>query len=353
MFGSHIELGFNVRASIARIRVLARSGIARIIESRTRSAALALMLVVFPFAAQPQQVHRPYRIGVLNEAWAANHPTVEGLRTGLRELGFEEGRDVVFDIRFTQGKPEATSAAAEALVKAGVDLIFTSNEAATQAAKNATKTIPIVFTLVGDPVITGFVRTVAKPGGNITGVSSLTTELAGKRLEILTILAPKVHRIWAIYYSEDPSSTAAIVRAEAAAKQLNVMLLARPVHTAEELHQVVKSVHPGDALLPPDVGTLDVPAALLELSLSSRIPAVFATSLWVGHGGLVSYGSDYYAEGVQAARLVAKILRGARAGDLPVEGADKIELAVNLKTASVLGLEVPRKILLRADMIRR
>lgn len=315
--------------------------------------ALALTLAVLPLAAQSQQANRLHRIGVLNEAWAANHPTVEGLRTGLRELGFEEGRDVVFDIRFTQGKPEATPAAAEALVKAGVDLIFTSNEAATRAAKNATQTIPIVFTLVGDPVISGIVRTVAKPGGNITGVSSLTTELAAKRLEILTILAPKVRRVWAIHYGDDPSSIAAIWSAEVAAKQLKVELLSRPVYNAQQLQHAVKSVRPGDALLPPEVGTLDVPAALLELSLSSRIPAVFATSLWVGHGGLVSYGSDYHAEGAQAARLVAKILRGARAGDLPIEGADRIDLAVNLKTASALGLAVPRKVLLRADVIRR
>ena len=116
------------------------------------SAALAV-LALLPAAAYPQQAQRAHRIGVLNEAWAANHPTVEGLRAGLRELGFEEGRDVVFDIRFTQGKPEATRGAAEALVREGVDLIVTSNEAATQAAKNVTRKIPIVFTLVGDPVM--------------------------------------------------------------------------------------------------------------------------------------------------------------------------------------------------------
>jgi putative ABC transport system substrate-binding protein len=313
--------------------------------------AAALALLAASGVAQERQ--RPYRVGVLNEAWAANHPTVEGLRAGLRELGFEDGRDVVFDIRFTQGKPEATPAAAKALVKANVDLIFTSNEAATLAAKEATQKIPIVFTLVGDPVISRIVRSIAKPGGNVTGVSSLTTELAAKRLEILTILAPKARRVWAIHYGDDPSSIAAIWRAEEAAKQLKVELLARPVYNAAQLQHAIKSVRPGDALLPPDVDTLDIPAVLLELSISSRIPAVYATSLWVGHGGLVSYGSDYYAEGAQAARLVAKILRGARPGDLPIEGTDKIDLAVNLKTASALDLAVPRKILLRADTIRR
>ena len=332
---------------------VARGWVRWAVASRAVAAALGLALVAPSFSAQPQTAQRVHRIGILNEAWAANHPTVEGLRTGLRELGFEEGRDVIFDIRFTQGKPEATRAAAEALVKDGVDVIVTSNEAATLAAKNATKTIPIVFTLVGDPVMAGLLRIIAKPGENLTGVSSLTTELAAKRLEILKTLAPKVRRVWAIHHGDDPSSIEAIRRAETAAKQLNVELMARAVYTPQQLAQAIKEIRPGDALLPPDVGTLDIPAALLDLSMSSRIPAVFAASLWVGHGGLASYGPDYHAEGVQAARLVAKILRGARAGDLPVDGADRIDLAVNLKTAASLGLTVPRKILLRADTIRR
>jgi putative ABC transport system substrate-binding protein len=320
-----------------------------------RRAVLAAMagLLILPIDADAQLSKRPHRIGVLNEAWAANHPTVEGLRSGLRDLGLEEGRDVVFDIRFTQGKPEATRGAAEALVKDGVDLIVTSNESATAAARAATKKIPIVFTLVGDPVMAGILRAIAKPGENLTGVSSLSSDLVAKRLEILMTLAPQVRRVWAIHHGDDPSSIEAIRRAEVAAKQLNVELLARAVYTPQQLEDAIKSVQPGDALLPPDVGTLDIPAALLERSLASQLPAVFATSLWVGHGGLASYGPDYHAQGVQAARLVVKILRGARPGDLPVEGADRIDLAVNLKTAAALGLPVPRKIMLRADTIRR
>ena len=129
--------------------------------------------------------------------------------------------------------------------------------------------------------------------------------------------------------------------------------MSRPVYSAQQLASTLKDIRPGDAILSPETGQLDIPAALLEVSLSSRVPAVFSASLWVGHGGLASYGPDYHAEGVQAARLVAKILRGARPGDLPVEGAERIDLAVNVKTASVLGVAVPRKILLRADTIRR
>jgi putative ABC transport system substrate-binding protein len=317
------------------------------------SIALGLAGLAGALGAEAQPARRPYRLGVLNEAWAANHPTVEGLKAGLRELGLEEGRDVTFDIRFTEGKPQAAPVAAAALVKAGVDLIFTSNETATQAAKAATQTIPIVFTLVGDPVAAGIVAKLAQPGGNLTGISSLTTELVPKRLEALKALMPSARRVWAIYYAGDPSSLAAVRKAEEVAPRLGLSPVPRPVRTPEELERVLKDIRPGDALLPPDIATLDIPAAILEVSLSSRVPAVFPAALWVGHGGLVSYGSDYHAQGVQASRLVAKILRGARPPDLPVEGADKIDLAVNLKTAALLGLTVPRKVLLRADMLRR
>jgi putative ABC transport system substrate-binding protein len=324
-------------------------------RGRLIAAGLALLgaLSVGAGGAVAQQPRAPYRIGVLNEAWAANHPTVEGLKAGLRELGLEEGRDVAFDIRFTEGNPQATPTAAAALVKAGVDLIFTSNEAATQAAKAATRELPIVFTLVGDPVAAGIVARLARPGGNLTGISSLTTELVPKRLEALKTLIPTLRRVWAIHYAGDPSSLAAVRKAEEAAPRLGLTAVPRPVRSAEELERAFRDIRPGDGLLPPDIATMDIPAAMLEVSLSTRVPAVFPASLWVGHGGLVSYGSDYHAQGVQAARLVAKILRGTRPQDLPVEGADKIDLAVNLKTAALLGATVPRKVLLRADMLRR
>ena len=315
--------------------------------------ALAGLLVALPGSAAAQAARRPYRIGVLNEAWAANHPTVEGLRTGLRELGLEEGRDVTFDIRFTEGNPEATQAAAAALANAGIDLLFTVSEAPTRAARAATPKLPIVFTLVGDPVAAGLVAKLSQPGGNLTGVSSLATELVPKRLEALRTLAPGVRRVLAIHYGADPSAVAAVAKAREASRRFRLDLEPRPVSSPEELTRALGDVRPGDAFLVPEIDTLDIPVAILEKSLESRIPAVFPTSLWVGHGGLVSYGSGYHAQGVQAARLAAKILRGARPQDLPVEGADRIELAVNLKTATLFGLTVPRKVLLRADALRR
>jgi putative ABC transport system substrate-binding protein len=325
---------------------------------RARVVAAASVLVIaagalVSFHADAQPALRVHRIGVLNEAWAANHPTVEGLKAGLRVLGLEEGRDVSLDIRFTEGKSEAMPAAAQALVRAGVDLIFTSNEAATLAAKDATQTIPIVFTLVGDPVATGLVKKLAQPGGNLTGISKLTPELMPKRLELLKRLSPGTRRVWFIYYGGDLTASAALVKALEASPRLGIDLVPRTVLTTEQLTMLLRELRAGDGLLAPDIDTLDIPAVLLETSLVARIPAVFPATLWVEHGALVSYGPDYHAQGIQAARLVAKILRGARPHDLPVEGADKIDLAVNLKTAALLGTTVPRKLLLRADMLRR
>ncbi len=315
--------------------------------------ALAAVLTLVSHADVAQQARHLYRVGVLNESRAANHPTVEGLRSGLRELGLEEGRDVTFDIRFTQGKPGATPVAAAALVKASVDLIFSIGEGSTHAAKSATQKIPILFTQVGDPVAMGIVTKLAQPGGNVTGISSLTLELVPKRLEALKTLAPTLRRVWVIHDHYDETSLVAFAKAQQVAPRLKLELVARAVDSSQQLRQTFHELRPGDGLLAPDIDTLEIPAAILQASLESRVPAVFPADLWLGHGGLISYGPDYHGQGVQAARLGARILRGTRPQDLPVEGADKIDLTVNLKTVKLLGLTVPRKILMRADKVIR
>jgi len=326
-------------------------------QGRSRLYGLAALAILLcgpaDSEAQAQQARHPYRIGVINAAYAASHPTVEGLKAGLKELGFEDGRDVTFDIRFTEGKLDAMPIAADALVKAGVDLIFTSQEVATQAAKDATESIPIVFTLVGDPVGAGVVSNLARPGGNVTGISSLQTELIAKRLEVLKTLAPAVRRVWLVYYQVDLGTTPMVTKALEAAQRMKIELSPKGLIDAGDLKRVLNEVRPGDALLAPEGSNPDLTIAIIDRSRALRVPAVFGTALWVGYGGLISYGPDYYAQGIQAAGLVAKILRGTRPQDLPVEGAEKIDLAVNLKTAELLGITVPRKILLRADAFRR
>ena len=314
--------------------------------------ALALLLSL-PHAGAAQESRRPLRIGVLNAAFAASHPTVEGLKAGLKELGYEDGRHVTFDIRFTEGRLDTMPEAAGALVKSGVDLIFTSQEAATKAAREATTTIPIVFTLVGDPVGAQFVRSLARPGANVTGVSSLQTELMAKRLEVLRTLVPTVRRVWLLYYGADLSTKPMLNRTLEAAQAMRLEIVPRGVLKGAELAAVLRDVRRDDAVLVPESSDPDLVIAIIGRALALRLPSVFGTALWVGHGGLISYGPDYYAQGVQAAGLVAKIARGAAPQDLAVVGAEKIELALNLKTAEQLGVTVPRKILLRADAFRR
>ena len=317
-----------------------------------RSTVLAL-IAPLPLAASAQRATKPHLIGVLNDARAANHPSVDGLKSGLRDLGLEEGRDVVFDVRLTDADPAGISAGADALVKARVDAIFTSGEAAALAARAATQTIPIVFTLVGDPVAAGLVKSHARPGGNVTGVSSLAIALVRKRLEALTSLAPNVRRVWAIHSGTDAAFDAAIASAHEASSPGGLRVVSRAVRTTAELEQAVERIDSGDALLVPENALTDIPAVLLEISLARRVPAVFPADLWVHHGGLVSYGAGYREQGAQAARLLANILRGSRPQDLPVESARNVVLAVNLKTAAAFGLTVPQTVLFRADVIRR
>jgi putative ABC transport system substrate-binding protein len=322
-------------------------------RTRRHLAAVAFAAAIALGATQDASAQKVFKIGVLNEALGANHPTVEGLKSGLRELGLVEGRDVAFEIRFTQGDPAAAREGAKAYATAGVDLIFTSNEVPTRSAMAATSAIPIVFTLIGDPVAAGIVEKLTAPQANVTGISSLVSRLSAKRLELLKTLVPGARRVWIIHEAGDRVATAAIANSSSAATQLGLQLLTRAVATREDLARTLKEVKPGDSLLALDRGPLDIPGALLDLTYIRRVPAVFQASFYVGYGGLASYGSDYYAEGVQAARLVERILHGTRPRDLPVEGADRLHLAVNLKTAATLGVAVPRKILLRADTLRR
>jgi ABC-type uncharacterized transport system substrate-binding protein len=316
---------------------------------------MTVLAAVVTLAGAPAQAEpaRPYRIGVLNEAWAANHPTVEGLKAGLRARGLSEGREVTFEVHFTEGKSGELPAEARALIKAKVDLILTNNVAAALAAKDATREIPIVFTLVGNPVAAGIVTDLARPGGNLTGIAGGAAQIFAKRIETLRTFMPKLRRVWFIYRQDDPTDAAAVATADQTAQHLKVEFLPRPVESSDQLKHTLLEVRPGDGLLSPEGEVLDIPAAILDKSLKSRIPAVFATAHWVARGGLVSYGPDLYAQGVQAAGIVTRILHGTRPQDLPVEAADDLALAINLETARLFALDVPRKILFRADVIQR
>jgi len=314
-----------------------------------RATALLGAVSLFPIRA----LAASYRVGVITETPGARHRVVEGLREGLHNLGFVEARDVVYDMHFTRGRPEAAAAAADALIKAGVNAIFTCGEGAAVAAKQATQRIPVVFTQVGDPVTAGLVATLPYPGGNVTGISSRTPELAPKRLEILKTLVPGVRRVWFVYDGGDATDFAALENLYGPASRFGLELLFRPVNSGGQLERALKEMKPGDALFAPSGEALGVPAAIHKAALESRIPVMFESAAWVSQGALASYGPDDRAQGAQAARLVARILRGARPQDLPVEGAEQIHLALNLKTASRLGLPVAAKLLFRASLVYR
>jgi putative ABC transport system substrate-binding protein len=315
--------------------------------------ALAGALGLLASPAEAQQAHRPSRIGILHEGWAANHPTVLGLKAGLKELGLEEGRDITLDIRFTQGNRNMMRQIAATLTGERLDLLFACGEAAMTAAFDASPRTPIIFTMVGDDKMPRRTRAGPQIRPNITGVSSLSIRLGPKRLEVLKTVTPALRRVWVVYPAADATAMAGVEDLKEAAAHLDLEIVSRPVWSAEEVSRAFEGVRPGDGLLAPENETFDIPAVILDTSVHKRIPAIFPTVLWAHRGGLVSYGPDYYAQGLQAARLVAKVLQGARPEDLPIEGADRIDLGVNLKTAARLGLTVPRKILLRAEMVDR
>ena len=318
-------------------------------DRRKFARGVACGLLAAPFRAFTQPIAKKHRIGTLTAAWAPNHPAVEGLRAGLEALGLHEGRDVVFEHRFTEGNLDALAAAAAELVASRVDLIFAQAENAALAAAKTTRTLPIVFANVGDPVASGLVRELAHPGGNVTGVSNLATELIPKRLEILKWLVPSLRRVWAVYDStEAPETRVAVLRAREAASVLGLELLVRPVRTAEEARGVIATIPPSDGALVFERAT---PANIGGEFIESHKLTVFANAFWLDYGGLVAYGADYRDVGAQAARLVVKILAGTPPRDIPVEGANKIQLVINLKAAKALGLTISPSVLMRADRV--
>jgi putative ABC transport system substrate-binding protein len=325
-------------------------------------ALLTLYCLATPASAYSQQpAKRPYRVGVLESGFTVPSPVVQGLKAGLKAEGLAEGQEVVYDVQIMRGEPQSLSEGAKRLISGGAAVILAHGEEATRAAMNASHQIPIVFIGVGDPVAARIVASIAHPGGNVTGISGLTTELAPKRLEMFKALIPTLRRVWAVYHADDAMSDTAARRAQEAGPSLGLSVTVRPVRTPAELIETLKAIPAGDGLFAPFNPHLDVPGLMLVASLSARLPVIYPSAYWVraitpgsperGLGGLASYGSDYEGEGVQAARLVAKILRGAKAQDVPVEATTRIQFVINLKTAKALDLTIPASALARADEV--
>jgi len=303
--------------------------------------------------ALAQRPARLIQIGALTESWGPT-PAIIGLRDGLVALGYREDKDFTIGIRFTQGESGELLTAARELVRRGADIIVTTEGGNTaQAAKLATNRIPIVFIGGGDPVQLGLVQSLARPGGNLTGIASLDIELAPKRLEIFRELVSGLRRVLLVYDATSKSAGEQIEPYRAAARSLGLTLVERPVRSQEEAGAIISGLRKGDVdgIFAPRVLSLNIPGFIVATAVTSTIPTMFQARFFAEQGGLASYGATDAELGRQAARLVDRILKGSKPADLPVEQPTKFELVINLKTAKSLGLTIPRPLMQRADQL--
>jgi len=308
----------------------------------------------WPLAARAQQPAKVAQIGFLGPAPAATYlPRLEALRAGLRDLGYVEGKNIAIEFRWAERVEQLPEMAAE-LVRMKVDIILASSSTYVEAARQATKTIPIVFALHADPVGVGHVASLARPGGNITGLSTLLTDLAPKELEILKEALPQTTRIGILWNPTTPSHGPAVRAVEAAGQKLGVQLLLVPARSVEEFDGAFSTMtreRMGSLLVIGSPLAFSQRVPLAELALKHRLPGMFQSRENVEAGGLMSYGVDYNDLHRRAALYIDKILKGVKPADLPVEQASKYELIINLKTANTLGLAIPESLLLRADKV--
>jgi putative ABC transport system substrate-binding protein len=315
------------------------------------SIILIVLLLVGWFSthiARGAEPARPIRIGALTSSWGPT-PQVAGLRDRLLELGYRENDDFVIGVRFTQGNLAALPTAARELVQHGADLILAAEE------QQATSQVPIVFTSVSNPVELGLVKSFARPGGNITGVSDLAPDLNPKRLELFLATVPALRRVLLPYDATTTLTAEEVKVSRQAARRLGIELIERAIRSQAEAQTVLAQIRKDhvDGILVLRCCSLNIPGYVLETTARQKIPAKFESAFWVEQGALVSYGPDYYASGKQAARLVDKIIKGATPGEIPVEVNTKIEFVINLETAKGLGLTIPPEVLYRADKIIR
>jgi putative tryptophan/tyrosine transport system substrate-binding protein len=314
--------------------------------------AIVVALTVCGARAEAQQP-KVYRVGVLLPS-ALGSEIIDGLRVGLRELGFEEGKQFVLEIRYTKGDLKAAEEAARNLEQEKVNLIFTTRTSVTVAAKRATADIPIVFSAGTDPVVLGLVESFAKPGGRLTGVYEPATDLTAKRLEILREIVPKLHRVLAFYDPNNPVATESAKLAREAARQMGIQVVERHFASVKELQARIRAVaaREVDAFFQlSDSMVVNQAQLIIATARDRKLPTMFLDQNSVVQGGLASYAVSYHEVGRLSAKYVQRILTGIKPKDLPVQGVDKIELVINLKTAKQIGLTIPQKVLGRADKV--
>jgi putative ABC transport system substrate-binding protein len=314
-------------------------------------------LLALPLAARAQQTAKIPRVGYLSASNAlASSARVEAFREGLRELGYVEGKNIVIEFRYSEGNPERTPGLAAELVRSKIDVIVTGGAIDTRAAKDATTTIPIVMAADAGPVESGFVASLARPGGNITGLSTLVPDLYGKRLEILKDTVPGLSRVLVLGTSFEPSNARALREAERAAGALKLHLQYLDVLDPKDIEAAFRTAGKGrpQAVLPLGSPVFNSQRAqMADLAAKSRLPAIYNTREYIEAGGLMTYGVSATDLFRRAATYVDRILKGAKPGDLPVEQPTKFEFVVNLQAAKRIGLTVPQRVLARADAVIR
>ncbi|HEU4340053.1 MAG TPA: ABC transporter substrate-binding protein [Candidatus Binatia bacterium] len=309
-----------------------------------------VMLFALCFSAEAQQPRKVPRIGYLSQA--SRSVFDEAFLQGLRDLGYIEGKNIVIEYRFAEAKRARLPEFAAELVKLKVDLIV-ADGTATGAARQTTQIIPIVMTAGGDPVAAGYVASLARPGGNITGLSTQSRDLSGKWLELLKEAAPKILRVAALH-APTGSAAGQLQEIEVAARLLNVRVQPVPVQTPDDIGQafaVVQNELAEAIILVPNLMFLNNRKKIADLTLKYRLPMISQSSQIAEAGGLMSYGAHIQDLFRRAAYYVDKILKGAKPADLPVEQPTKFEMVINLKTAKQIGLTIPPNVLARADRI--
>jgi putative ABC transport system substrate-binding protein len=320
-----------------------------------RIVMLVLSLLAAPLTTDAQPPGKGYRIGMLETIpTAPNAANLDAFRHGLRELGYVEGHNLVIEYRSVDGRPERFPDLAMELVRLKVDLIVTRGTPAALAAKNATGTIPVVMAAIGDPLETGIVASLARPGGNITGLSALVTDLQAKRLELLKELVPGAARIAALLNMSNPFNPPQWKETEMAAGSLGVQPQLLDVRKPEDVEPAFDAAitQRAEALVVGIEALIQANRQLIvDLAAKHRLPAIYASREFVDAGGLIAYGVSYPHLYYRAASFVHKIFTGTKPADLPVEQPIRFELVINLKTAKALGLTIPPSILFRADEV--
>jgi putative tryptophan/tyrosine transport system substrate-binding protein len=318
------------------------------------NSLISVLLVANACAAAAQQTKPPEVALLGGGSGSGNAGRIEAFRQGLRELGYTEGKNILFEQRWADGKLDRLATFAAELVRVKTDIIVSAGPTVTRALKKITSTIPIVMGFDDDPVASGFVASLARPGGNITGLSTLSPELSAKQLELLKEILPKISRVAVVGSSAHPGTSQTLQEMKSTSTAFGVQIQYIELQGPNDIESAFGAARKGHAdavVVLTSVVTNSNRKPIVDIAAKNRLPAIYYTAEWVESGGLLTYGANFPDLFRRAATYVDKILKGAKPGELPVEQARKFELIVNLKAAKEIGLVIPPNVLARADRV--